>query len=122
MRQYLAVLISVLLMGAASSAQAQTQPPTIDADILCFVVSAALASSPDNSVRGVALINSMYFMGRIDTQSMPRAEVNRRMKVVIDGMDSAGMRTELQTCSQRMREAGNKYRIVGQQLRERPGQ
>jgi hypothetical protein len=120
MRKRLAVAVVAFVLGAGSQVRAQAPASTIETDIKCFVVAAALASSADNSVRGVALISSMYFMGRIDTAPMARDTVAEKMEAVIREMDEAAMRTQLKTCSETMRSAGNKYRMIGDRLRERP--
>ena len=129
MRKSSAAAISGLLLCLPSPGLAQTPAPAtppasapagaVERDIKCFVVAAALATSSDNSVRGVALISSMYFMGRIDTQAIAAAEVNRRIQAAVETLEDESMRTDLTACSQTMREAGNKYRVVGQQLRTR---
>lgn len=127
MRKSSTAAISGLLLCLPSLGLAQTPAPppasapagAVERDIKCFVVAAALATSNDNSVRGVALISSMYFMGRIDTQAIAAAEVNRRIQSAVETLEDEAMQAELTACSQTMREAGNKYRVVGQQLRTR---
>ena len=119
MRKGLVAVIGVFLAGAPALAVAQAKVQPAEADIQCFVVSAALATSNDNRVRGRALISSMYYMGRIDTQAVPPAEVNRRIQAAVRDLNDASMEAKLMACSDTMQTAGNKYRMVGQELRER---
>lgn len=108
-----AIVLALALALLGQPALAQT---ALDADIKCLAASIYLGSASDAQTRTVATMNALYFMGRIEAQTLSAAELQARLLAASKAMTVPERRPTLTACAISLRDAGRKLRTLGENI------
>jgi len=111
-----AATIALAMAGLAgiSPAFAADQEPVIR----CLTATSALAGSEDKDVAQIGLLNSVFWLGRLDP-AFSEAELEKRMAALSSQLAGESLQAELKRCGTEMAERGAMMQRVGKKLQER---
>jgi hypothetical protein len=112
-----AAILALALGLTGTPAMAQTS--ALDTDIKCLVASAYLGSVREEPTRTLAAMGGIYFMGRISARAISDTELEERATTAAKAMPPSQQRAILTECAVLMREAGQKLRTLGENVKAR---
>lgn len=104
-------LIAAAIAAPLSAAEDQTPI------LRCLVATASLAQSSDQGAAQVGIMNSLYWMGRIDP-AIPESDVQRRMIEIARTYTQADLRADLQRCGAELTARGDMMQRIGKAMAE----
>lgn len=114
MRGGLSIAIVLAALLPASPVWAEDQEPILR----CLAATGALASSPDKAAAQIGMMNSLYWLGRVDP-SMTEAELEERLLAITTTMNRNALQAQLQRCGAELAERGAMMQRVGKKMQER---
>lgn len=105
---------AVAALFAASAAQAEEQEPILR----CLTATSSLASSSDKGIAQIGVLNSLYWLGRLDP-SLSEAVIEKRIAAISASMTKESLQAEVGRCGRELAERGAMMERIGKKLKDR---
>ena len=99
---------------AGSAAQAEEQEPILR----CLTATSSLASSSDKGIAQIGVLNSLYWLGRLDP-TLSEAVIEKRIAAISASMTKESLQTEVGRCGRELAERGAMMERIGKKLKDR---